>query len=421
MFYYNNHNNNNNHVKIMKPQNESGLYASFCVNDLNFDANPKLKNCLYQTENGMYHIINYDKKMLCNDERESTTNYRSVIYSSPEMYLLSYSPPRSISIDSFAAKYPMVNDSIFANEMIEGMMIHLFYDFRIQKWEIATKSKIGYANNKILVNQMFLEALRIPLKTGFNNYGTNELFSKRYCYIFILQHPSHLIVVPVETPALYLVAVYDINSYSHRAISIPQVVYQEWDCFVNLNGIIRFPEIYDNLTFNTYFEYSRTFGSIQNSHKSMGVMITNLETGERCSMRNPVYHEFVKIRKQSTELQYQYLCLQHIDKTPEFLIYFPHFKSAFFNFYKQYKQFVENIHFSYMSQYVYKTKEMISPKYLPYIQKIHKEIYLPSLRTRQKTVISSQVVRDFMNQLSPDEILYALNYERRNFANSFSL
>ena len=74
-----------------------------------------------------------------------------------------------------------------------------------------------------------------------------------------------------------------------------------------------------------------------------------------------------------------------------------------------------------MSQYVYKTKEMISPKYLPYIQKIHKEIYLPSLRTRQKTVISSQVVRDFMNQLSPDEILYALNYERRNFANSFSL
>ena len=397
----------------MKPHNESGLYASFCVNDLNFDANPKLKNSLYQTDNGLYHIINYDKNVLCNDEPESTTNYRSVIYSSPEMYLLSYSPPRSISIDSFAAKYPMINDSIFANEMIEGMMIHLFYDFRIQKWEIATKSKIGYANNKILVNQMFLEALRIPLKTGFNNYGMNELFSKRYCYIFILQHPSHLIVVPVETPALYLVAVYDINSYSHRAISIPQVVYQEWDCFVNLNGIIRFPEIYDNRSFNTYFEYSRTFGSIQNSHKSMGVMITNLETGERCSIRNPVYHEFVKIRKQSTELQYQYLSLRQEGKVCDFLKFYPENKKEFSVFRDQVHLFTNTLFSNYISCYIKKEKPLIefSDQYRTHMFHIHKK-YMDEMREKKLFIKNTDVIH-YVNGLQPSLLMFCLNFQMR--------
>ena len=69
--------------------------------------------------------------------------YRSVIFSYPEKKILSFTPVKSIPSSTFMQKYPTIKDNIFINEYIEGVMIQLFYDFRVNCWTIATKGNIG--------------------------------------------------------------------------------------------------------------------------------------------------------------------------------------------------------------------------------------------------------------------------------------
>ena len=255
---------------------------------------------------------------------------------------------------------------------------------------------------------MFLDALCVPRDTPLNDISMFEHFPRFYSYSFVLQHPENHIVLPISHPSLYLIAVYDIMPVSKCLISIPQSMFQE-SIFLLDAPVIRFPKLYRELVHD--------FSSIQNNYQSLGVMITHLPSGDRCSIRNPVYNEVLRVRQMDTCLQYQYLCLRRLGKVTDFLIYFPEHKKEFFQFYEQIKDFLENIHASYVSFYVLKTKTIISLKYRPYIRRLHKEIYLPSLTNGQETVITRKVVNDFMNLLEPSELLYALSYERRELLN----
>ena len=102
----------------------------------------KIKTKYYNKNNVQYKILNYDSEMLCFDDYISSL-YRSVIASFPENKILSFSPQKSLDKDKFIEKYPNIDDSMIINEIIEGTMINLFYDSRIEKWEISTKSAIG--------------------------------------------------------------------------------------------------------------------------------------------------------------------------------------------------------------------------------------------------------------------------------------
>jgi hypothetical protein len=68
------------------------------------------------SKNGVdYKILNYDKNILCNDDMNSKL-YRSIIVSSPDNKILTFSPYKSTEIDKFKEKYTDLNDSIFVND-----------------------------------------------------------------------------------------------------------------------------------------------------------------------------------------------------------------------------------------------------------------------------------------------------------------
>jgi hypothetical protein len=94
------------------------------------------------SKNGIdYKILNYDKTILCNDDMLSKL-YRSIVLSSPDNKILTFSPSKSTDFDAFKEKYPELNDSIFVNEIIEGTMINLFYD------SIAVGNKLEIGKEK---------------------------------------------------------------------------------------------------------------------------------------------------------------------------------------------------------------------------------------------------------------------------------
>jgi hypothetical protein len=332
------------------------------------------------SKNGIdYKILNYDKTILCNDDMLSKL-YRSIVLSSPDNKILTFSPSKSTDFDAFKEKYPELNDSIFVNEMIEGTMINLFYDNRTGEWNIATRGAVGgsyfYYRNQYEEDpdktkkqpsfyQMFLDGLRCVEGQRLNELSFLEYLPKNYSYSFVLQHPDNHIVLKITEPKVYLVAVYEITAKNTVKYMKP-TEYENWRIFQNSNGVIHFPTSY---MFKTYEDITYEFTSIQTDYNKLGVMLTNMENGERSAIKNPTYDSIKTLRGNNPNLQYQYLCLRRMGKVKDFLYYFPQYKHVFFNFRQEYNDFISNVHTSYVTYYVQKQNVKISKKYFTHIYK----------------------------------------------------
>lgn len=376
------------------------------------------------SKNGIdYKILNYDKNILCNDDMNSKL-YRSIIVSSPDNKILTFSPSKSTDIDIFKAKYSELNDNIFVNEMIEGTMINLFYDNRTNQWDIATRGAVGgsyfYYRNQYEEDpdktkkqpsfyQMFLDGLRCVEGQKLNELSLLEYLPKTYSYSFVLQHPDNHIVLKITEPKVYLVAVYELKN-NNTVKYIKPTEYESWRIFQYINGVIHFPISY---TFKTYDDITNEFTSIQTDYNKLGVMLTNMENGERSAIKNPTYDSIKTLRGNNPNLQYQYLCLRRMGKVKDFLYYFPQYKHVFFNFRQEYNDFISNVHTSYVTYYVQKQNVKISKKYFTHIYKIHHELYLPSLQTDEPLIIRIRVIKDYFEKMEPRELIYHLHYDRR--------
>jgi hypothetical protein len=354
-------------------------YAYFKIEDDEIEKNKKIKNRLYNCvsdyksntlmtfeprpntlTSDLYTVLNYDKNMFSFDEPMKHRQCRSVILSYPENALLSFSPPKSLTVDFFMKSFPEYDETIYANEQIEGTLLHLFFDQKKKSWEIATKKAVGgnystfyYKNPKMAktsVRNMFLSALGVKANTDLNEIRQLLYLSTDYSYCFILQHPENHIVFNIKTPALYLIAVYDILPISRRVISIPQFIYKQW------NSIIEIPEIKfpRTIELNSYEEYKSYFTD-KCIYDIKGIVITNTTNGEHCVIKNPIYEDIAIPKKgYMNSLHFQYLCLRRIGKTSDFLLHFPQHKKAFDIFYSKLSCFVQSLHETYMMKYVWK-------------------------------------------------------------------
>lgn len=397
-----------------------------------------------------YSILETVKNEVFDDEDSS--RYRSVIVRPDTNSVLSYSPPMETDFSVFKNKYPdlsklskmlpIVQKKFIINEMIEGIMIHLFYDPRISSWDIATKSAIGgkywyfrtqYPHpTNIMIGQpttnikpindtsqpqmtfrdMFLEALNLT-----EAVLTNLDFNKGYCYNFILQHPHNHIVFQITNPTIYLVNVYEIMD-NNDIKSIPQSEYEIWD-FITRRPI-KFPRQFTETDYDTISNKYCSINSTEPSNNAksinfiapllMGIMITNHETGERTTIKNKVYESNKEIRGNNPNLQFQYYCLCRMNKVHLFLDLFPEYKFMFAQFKTQTDDYITNLHQSYFKQYVAKDYTVpVSPKYRTHIYKIHHEIFIPSKQLLNKIVITRKIVREYFDNLDPKSQLYLVN------------
>jgi len=231
--------------------------------------------------------------------------------------------------------------------------------------------------------------------------------SKEYCYNFVLQHPANHIVLRIITPLLYLVSVYHLHE--NVATEIPINVYEKWECFSGEQ--IQFPRRFEEES--DYDQLELKYCSVNSPYNKVGLMFTNTKTGMRSALENPTYKEVKELRGNNPNLQYQYLCLLRMGKVMDFLLYFPQYKSIFYRFYKEYQEFITNVHQSYISYYIRKSGQNISKKYFPLIYKLHHEVYLPSLAEgNEKIIMRRGEIGKQIGQFSPSELIYYLNYNK---------
>lgn len=375
-----------------------------------------IKSKSYSYDTKLYEILNYNKNFVCYDDYESS-KYRSVILALPENKLLCYSSPKSMSFEAFTNKYPVINEQIMVNDIIEGTMINIFYDDRDGLWHISTKSAIGgnywyfrnQYNNKEksqkTFREMFLESLKV------SNINDLTFLNKEYCYSFVLQHPDNHIVLHIDKPSSYLVAIYKIyktdcnNNFEVKYIS--PMEFTNWDCFNNTE--VKFPNSHDC---ECYEKLQEIYNSTYNDYTNVGVMITHTETGERTYIKNKSY-EFVKeLRGNNPNLLYQYICLLRVNKVSNYLSYFPQYKKLFSEFQDRYYKFIKSIYDAYVSYYIKKKKHIcLSREMLYHINTLHHTIYLPSLECKYTIgakKITNKVVSDYINNMDPMQIFHYL-------------
>lgn len=362
----------------------------------------------YTKENIKYSIIKYNKQILSVDLVNIYGLLRSVIMSDKK--IVSFSPPKSIAAEEFITKYPIKNETIVAEDFIEGTMINVFFDqnYGINGcWQIATKNTVGgnvsfYKWTKTF-QQMFLEACTY-CELNIQTLNPN------YCYSFVLQHPENRIVVPFKVPHLYLIGVYSIIQSEDTITVTEQNIID-----VKNNGLwhltkIEFPERYE---FNSYTELIEKFASPNTPYDILGIVIKNIDTGERTKIRNPIYEEVRQLRGNQPKLQYQYLTLRHAGKLSEFLKYYPETKKEMSKFRDQVHLFTNTLYSNYISCYVKKEKPLneYSFQYKTHMYNIHK-IYINELREK-KLFVTNTVVINYINRIHPSLLMYSLNYNMR--------
>ena len=381
---------------------------------LNEDSSELIPN-LNKTEcttlnNQKYKVIRYNKTNLTYDIIPTYGLCRSVIANSNNQ-VVCFSPPKSVKSDTFIEKYNVKNETLIAEEFVEGTMINVFWDQNIGlsgAWEISTRNTVGAVSsfykspNSKTFRTMFLEA-------AASNKLDLDTLHKNFCYSFVLQHPENRIVVPFKVAKLYLISMYIIDNSDTNNIKVYSV---DKSNFLNLhsNTEVKIPTVYN---WSTYADLIDKYASMNTSYDVLGVVIYNNETGERTKIRNPVYEEVRQLRGNQPKLQYQYLCLRKEGKVGDFLKYYPENKKEFSNFRDQLHLFTNTLFMNYVSCYIKKEKPLLefSEQYRTHMFNIHKH-YLDDLKEKKMYVTNSVVIK-YVNNIHPSLMMFCLNFQMR--------
>ena len=371
----------------------------------------KLNKFQCKTTNSTSSIIRYDKDILNMDIISTYGLCRSVILNDKKK-VVSFAPPKSLYADTFMKQYAELNETIEAQEFVEGTMINVFFDESIGNagsWEISTRNNVGANNiffkstNAKSFRKMFMEA---ALEC---NLDINAL-DRTLCYSFVLQHSENRIVIPFTKPQLYLVAVYHIlNEPNNVRVEFGDISnYKSY--FQDIGTTVRFPKIYSE---TSYSELINKYCSMNTSYDIKGVVLYNKATGERTKIRNPVYEQVKHLRGNQPKLQYQYLCLRREGKVKDYLKFYPENKKEFSTFRDQLHLFTNTLYSNYKSCYIKKEKPLneFPKQYSPAMYHLH-QYYMDHLR-ENKLFINNTIVQNHVNNIHPSVLMYYLNYDMR--------
>jgi hypothetical protein len=411
-----------------------------------------------EVKDSNYKIIKYNKKLLEKANYSTHGLIRSLVVNKDNK-VVSFSPPKCITCDEFMTKYPIKTDDIIVEELIEGTMVQLFWDSYDCKWEIATKSSIGGYNintfTKISFRDMFFDALK-------EMNMSLDMLNHKYCYSFVLQHPKNQIVFDIVKPQLYLLYVYYINhiyniccdvddDISSPVAGIEEIVVNVYH-LNHFKGFVpkielprdcrlKYPKKYSSRELKTYknvSEYFYTYNYDLNMiYSTMGFVIYNNTTGERCKIRNPYYEHIHNIHGRQSKLLYKYLIARQLNTVNQFIksnkndnnvlkddiiddngevveTNIPNVKKMIEMFKTKIHSFTNILLIHYIDCFINKSKPLSEypSQFKSHMYELH-NLYLRELKPNNKNM-NLHSVMSYVNTIHPSKLIYSLISPNKN-------
>jgi hypothetical protein len=338
-----------------------------------------------------------------------------------------------------------------AEELVEGMMVNLFYYKGTEKWYVSTKSSVGEVSFDHIQEAMAVDATTSATgATGaYQKLNIQEILRRRicdilsvlpggleavpkqYCYSFVLQHPKNQIVNVITVPRLYLVAVYEIVRPEGEAAGAATMagvsaIRLERDIFsCSFGGTVsRMPSdltcvadatdaaVTATITPHTVEDYCRMYGSAETRSVSLpGVVFHDRDTGFCYKQRNPKYESVKKRKGMEQKLIAQYLQLRKDRAIDEYLKYHPQHSRVFNTFRERLHEYTLRLYDAYIEHYVKKNAKPLKEydrELKTHMYKLHYDVFLATMK-EAGTFVTKHTVINYVNQLAAAQQLACLN------------
>ena len=355
--------------------------------DIESLSNKNIIKRLVEYGNLHYYTFCYDKDVLCYNDNE-TRLYRMVIVSYPENQLLSYLPPKSMGYNTFISIYPTITTNIQISEYIKGTMINLMYDDRCNEWRVASPSDEKTTN----IISKFKTALHI---NDQNTTPILEYLSKTQTYTFVLKKNYNK--VTQNTDKFYLISVYEMQNNTIKYI--PNTDYENNSFLRDIEGIIYFPRKYNLDSYNDIHDIPDDID---------GYLITDLNTGHSTRIMNPDTIIRETISDINPYYAYEYFCVRRIGKLYEYNRIYRKTRDIRHKIHGEYEKLITILHQHYMHKFIFKTKSILPDKYIQHVNFLHTNVYIPSLKKKNKEKITRSRVKEYLHLLNPSELLNLL-------------
>ena len=409
----------------------------------------------------VFYTLKYDRAKLTAEQYETVGRFRSVVFDTCGR-ICCVAPPKMLSLTDEMKKSEVnsVNSTLAAEELVEGIMVNLFWNAEGGTWYIATKSCVGEVSFDHII-QAEAEAQAASAEQtahvegdttgedsakGFQRLGVQELLRRRicevlcllpngvallpkqYCYSLVVQHPKNQIVNVITVPKLYLVAVYEITAQDGDAGGV-NVIRINRDIFSsNFGGSVsHMPStltcVLDDtetevatasatFTPHTVEDYTRMYASDDTRSVSLpGVVFVDKDTGFCYKQRNPKYESVKKRKGMEQKLIAQYLQLRKDRAIDEYLKYHPQHSRAFRQFRDRLHDYTQRLYDAYIEHYVKKNAKPLKDydrELKTHMYKLHYDVYLATMKPTGVFVTKHAVI-NYVNLLAPAQQLVCLN------------
>ena len=407
-----------------------------------------------KTPSGTFYVLKYDRAKLKEAEYETVGRFRSVVFDS-KGEICCIAPPKMLKLTDEMKSWPVNSEGghLTAEELVEGMMVNLFYYKGTEKWYVSTKSSVGEVSFDHIQEAMAVEAtagatagategtyqklnIQEILRRRICDIlsvlpGGLEAVPKQYCYSFVLQHPKNQIVNVITVPRLYLVAVYEIvrpdgEPGTEAVMAGVSAIRLERDIFsCSFGGTVsRMPSdltcvadatdaaVSATITPHTVEDYCRMYGSAETRSVSLpGVVFHDRDTGFCYKQRNPKYESVKKRKGMEQKLIAQYLQLRKDRAIDEYLKYHPQHSRVFNTFRERLHEYTLRLYDAYIEHYVKKNAKPLKEydrELKTHMYKLHYDVFLATMK-EAGTFVTKHTVINYVNQLAAAQQLACLN------------
>jgi hypothetical protein len=419
----------------------------------------------------VFYTLKYDRAKLTAEQYSTVGRLRSVVFDAAGR-ICSIAPPKMLALtdDMKTHEVNSVSGSLTAEELVEGIMVNLFWkagagaDDSNGKWYIATKSCVGEVSYdhilQVEAEAQVAAAATVGSETtteagagadagtgtetdtsrGFQKLGVQEILRRRicevlsllpgglagvpkeYCYSFVVQHPKNQIVNTITVPKLYLVAVYQLTSLDDGGVNAIRI---NRDIFsANFGGSVsHMPStltcVLDDtetaaatVTPHTVEDYCKMYASADTRSVSLpGVVFVDKDSGFCYKKRNPKYESVKKRKGMEQKLMAQYLQLRKDRAIDEYLKYHPQHSRAFRQFRDRLHDYTQRLYDAYIEHYVKKDAKPLKEydrELKTHMYKLHYDTYLATMK-EAGAFITKHAVINYVNQLAAAQQLACLN------------
>ena len=414
-----------------------------------------------KTPSGTFYVLKYDRAKLKDHEYETVGRFRSVVFDSTG-HICCIAPPKMLKLSDEMMTLSVNSEGghLTAEELVEGLMVNLFYNNGTEKWYVSTKSSVGEVSfdhiQEAEAEAQVQAQLQAPAEAGDAGDSTTgatttgvklniqevlrrricdilsllpgglEAVPKQYCYSFVLQHPKNQIVNVITVPRLYLVAVYEIvrpdagtTMVGVNAIRLGRDIFScsfggtvshmpsGLTCVADENATT----VDATTTPHTVADYCRMYASMETRSVSLpGVVFQDKDTGFCYKKRNPKYESVKKRKGIEQKLLAQYLQLRKDRAIDEYLKYHPQHSRVFNTFRERLHEYTLRLYDSYIEHYVKKNAKSLKEydrELKTHMYKIHYDIFLATMK-EAGVFVTKHTVINYVNSLAAAQQLACL-------------